>query len=476
MPTDVELYNFALREDFIFFADQAFATLHPGQTLKPNWHIEHLAWKLQTLPGGARLAIAMPPRYLKSFLASVAYPAWVIGRNPSTKIICASYGDELARTHARECRKLLAAPWYRRAFPDVRIAKDSETEFTTERHGFRLAASMTGSVTGRGGDLIVIDDPVKVQGADYQSERERVNEIFDGTLVTRLNDKEAGQIIVVMHRLHEDDLIGHVTEKGGWDLVSLPAIATEPGRFQVGADSYHDRQTGDVLHPAFESASQIERMRRDMTSSRFEAQYQQNPVPAGGNLFRREWFPSYRSLPTDEEGGIKVQSWDTAISTSGRADWSVCTTWIMTSTYYHLVDVYRARLEFPALLEQVKEQASLHAIRTVLIEEAGAGQALCQELERESGLEVIPIRPADSKEMRAAQQSVAFRAKRVLFPEDAPWLAELERELLTFPNGRHDDQVDSVVQFLAWARESQIHILGVGPEGIPKELAARWIF
>jgi predicted phage terminase large subunit-like protein len=397
------------------------------------------------------LIINLPPRSLKSIAASVALPAWLLGRDPSRRIIAVSYSDELARKHARDARTVLEAAWYRRAFPATRVSprKNTETEFTTTRQGFRLATSIGGTLTGRGGSVIIIDDPIKPADAESETERRRVNEWYDKTLYSRLDDKEAGAIILVMQRLHEDDLTGHLIEKGDFAILSLPAIATERQLVPIGEARLYDRAAGEALHPDRESLQTLQGIRSSIGSRIFESQYQQSPVPAEGNLFKAEWLRRYplARLPVFKQ---IVQSWDTATKLGANNDYSACTTWGIRDGTYYLLDAYRGRWEFPELLRTVQAQAECRQVKTVLIEDANSGAALIQSLRQASPLNIIAVKPTVDKMTRAAQQSAAFEAGRVLLPEAAPWLAEFEKELLAFPNGRHDDQLDSAVQFLNW--------------------------
>jgi len=443
-----------LRHDFPSFVAKTFSTLCPGEIYLDNWHLECLTWRLsQTAERKrVRLIINLPPRSLKSIVASVALPAWLLGQNPSRRIIEVSYSDELARKHARDTRTILEAPWYRRAFPATRVnpRKNTEIEFTTTRQGFRLATSIGGTLTGRGGDVIIIDDPIKPGDAESEAERRRVNEWYDKTLYSRLDDKEAGAIILVMQRLHEDDLTGHLIEKGEFEVLSLSAIATERQLVPIGESRFYERLPGEALHPDRESLETLQQTKSSIGSRTFEAQYQQSPVPAEGNLFKTGWLRRYPDAPLPSFSDI-VQSWDTATKLGANNDYSACTTWGIHENTYYLINVHRARWEFPELLRTVLAQAEHHQIKTVLIEDANSGAALIQSLRQTSQLNVIGVKPTLDKMTRAAQQSAAFEAGRVLLPEAAPWLVDFERELLAFPNGRFDDQVDSAVQFLNWA-------------------------
>jgi predicted phage terminase large subunit-like protein len=444
-----------LRRDFASFIAKVFETLCPAETFLENWHLEHLAWQLSQVASRKRirLIVNQPPRSLKSIVASVALPGWILGHNPSCRIIAASYSDDLARKHARDTRIVMEEAWYRRVFPATRISprKNTETELTTTCQGFRLATSIGGTLTGRGATVIIIDDPIKPADAEAELERKRVNDWFDGTLFSRLDDKTAGAIILVMQRLHQGDLTGHLLEKGRFERLSLPAIATDDEILPIGGGRSHHRRVGEALHPARESLETLQDIKSTVGSRIFEAHYQQSPVPADGNLFKADWLKRYPSEPPREAFRDVVQSWDTANKLGEANDYSVGTTWGLYHNTYYLLDVRRGRWEFPDLLREVIAYAAAYRVNTVLIEDASSGAALIQSLRQQSSLNVLGIKVMMDKRTRAAQQSQPFEAGRVFLPVEAPWLPEYEKELLAFPNGRHDDQVDSTVQFLSWA-------------------------
>lgn len=463
----------ALRNELLSFVEKSFGTLCPGDPYLPNWHLEALTWRLQEAVSGRkpRLIINLPPRSLKSIIASVAFPAWVLGKDPSARIIAVSYSDELARKHARDCRTLLESDWYPRVFPGARInpRKNTETEIATMRQGFRLATSIGGTLTGRGGDIIIIDDPLKPGDATSESERTRVNEWFDTTLLSRLNDKEKGVIILVMQRLHEDDLTGHLIEKGGFELLSLPAIAPEDEAIEYGPGLVHARRQGEALHPDRESVETLLRLKASIGSLVFSAQYQQAPVPLEGNLFKKSWLKRYDKAPAAEGFEQVVISWDTAGKVGQSNDYSVGTVWGIKGKEFYLLDICRGRWDFPTLQKIATAEADRWNANAVLIEDANSGSALIQSLEQDTRLNVIAIKSKLDKVTRASQQSATVEAGRVLLPEDASWLAEFERELFGFPNARHDDQVDSFVQFLTWARErEQDRVPMVAPWGLTR--------
>ena len=284
-------YLTILRSDFSTFIERSFYELNPGVQFLSNWHIEVIASELERCLRGEtkRLIINVPPRSLKSHCASVAFPAWLLGHKPSTQIICASYAQDLADKLAHDCRSLMNADWYRKVFT-TRLASQAVAEFTTETHGFRLATSVGGVLTGRGGDFIIIDDPLKPDEAVSDTQRDAVNQWYENTLYSRLNHKATGCIIIIMQRLHEDDLVGHLVKQGGWKVLKFPAIAVEDETHvistQLGQRTVQ-RRVGEALHPERESLDTLESIRRTLCEYNFSGQYQQEPAPLGGGMVKQ---------------------------------------------------------------------------------------------------------------------------------------------------------------------------------------------
>src|SRR5262249_53886370 len=301
MKLSVDEYRVLTRRDFYTFMHRAFRELNPRVPFLPNWHLELVAAKLQACFEGniRRLIINVPPRSLKSHAAAVSFPAYVLGHNSSAPIICASYGQDLANKHSMDCRTLMASEWYRSIFPtQLSPQRQSLQEFLTSQNGFRLATSVGGVLTGRGADFIIIDDPLKPDEALSETQRRAVNEWFDHTLYSRLNDKRTGCIIIIMQRLHEDDLVGHVLEQEEWDLLRLPAIAEEDESHLIESlNRTHivRRDRGEALHPERETLEVLEHLRRTLGEYNFAGQYQQQPAPLGGGLVKADWFKAYVS-------------------------------------------------------------------------------------------------------------------------------------------------------------------------------------
>src|SRR6516225_2369701 len=371
-----------LRSDLHSFVRKVFKTVLPGSTYLPNWHIDAIVYQLMRVHHGEsrRLLINQPPRSLKSICVSIAYVAWLLGHKPDRRVIVVSYSNDFAVELHRQFRMVIDAEWYRALFPAMRVAKDTGTELVTTMGGSRYATSVGGTLTGRGADLIVVDDPLKAEDAMSEPARRRVIDWYGGTLVSRLNDKENGPIIVVMQRLHEDDLAGHLLRQGGWRHLDLPAIAVEDSIIPIGHGKVINRRCGDLLHPERESKETLDRIKAEMGSLKFSAQYQQRPVPLEGNLIKRDWFRFYDQLPLPGPHDRIVQSWDVAMTTGIASSFSVCTTWRIAGPNFYLIDVFRARLSYPELRRKVASLAQRYRDPIVLIEKEGPGLALLQDL------------------------------------------------------------------------------------------------
>ena len=453
-----------LRQDLLAFVQKVFGTVSPGARFLPSWHIEALCHELEKVVRGEtkRLIITIPPRHLKSICTSVALPAWILGQDPTRRIICVSYAQELAVKHANDCRTVMMSDWYRRVFPHTKVdpAKNTESEVMTTKRGFRLSTSVGGTLTGRGGNLIIIDDPLKPADAMSAAARERHIEWYSTTLISRLDNKEEDAIVVVMQRLHQGDLVGHLLQERGWKHLSLPAIAEIEQQIEIGPGRYHTRQIGDLLHPARESHEVLENIKRGMGSATFAAQYQQAPVPPGGNMIDWSWFCWYEPNNSRKFDQIVI-SWDTAMKATELSDYSVGTVWGDYFGFYYLLDLIRVRLDYPALRRKVVEVYHQWGRPTRLIEDAGSGTSLIQDLYAQS-IRAVPIKPQGDKVVRMSAHSAKIESGEVYLPRHAKWIEDLRTEMLAFPNGVHDDQVDSMSQALAWLSRPRPQWIAVG--------------
>lgn len=477
MTDQAVLLRAILRRDLASFIAQCFGTLEPGTPYLDNWHIYAIAHQLMRVWRGEckRLIINVPPRSAKSICVTIAYTAWVMGHDPRKRIMAISYANELSRKHALDFRSVVGSDWYKELFPDFEVKSDREGELVTTDRGSRFAGSVGGSVLGRGADLIIIDDPIKgLDAALSAAERRRVTEFYDSTLYSRLNDKLNGAIIIVMQRLHQDDLVGHVLDKEEWEVLAIPAIAPDDQLYRLGdgVEEVYHRKAGEILHPGREPAAWLEAARKNLGTQNFSAQYQQNPLPAEGNVIKRDWLRYYDARPVALER--VVASWDTASTLGEASDWSVGTVWGAIGQEFYLLDVIRGRWESPELRQRMVEVAKAHAVDATLIEDTELGRALSQDLRRTAQLFPLLQQARFDKTARLLAQSARFEAGQVYLPCSADWLADYLTELLAFPAGRNDDQVDSTSQALKYLT-ARTPVDRPRPQSIvrPKSLRAR---
>lgn len=454
MSNDRQMLHALLRREPSLFLRYAFREIGGEGEYQHNWHVDAVFNALSRVASGEirRLIITLPPRHLKSVVASTCWPAWLLGLNPALRIIAASYGQDLAEKLARDCLRIMEAPFYRRTFPDVAFTRRSTADFELSHGGGRLSTSLNGPITGRGADLIIIDDPLKAVDISSDTVRTAAITWLTDVLMSRLNDQATGAIVLVMQRLHQSDLAGELLERGGWTELRLPAIAAEEELIPLGGGRAYRRREGEILHPARQSLETLENIRREIGSAAFSAQYLQQPLPAEGNVVRAEWLRTY--VPADLEGrGQIVQSWDTASKVEERHDWSVCVTALVDRRHVFILDVWRQRVDFNGLWKAVQTQARKWNASALLVEDAGNGTALIQRLRNKQPRGVpspLPQRPKTDKRTRLDAASSMIEAGDLRLPSEALWLAIFRAELLGFPSTKHDDQVDALSQLLNW--------------------------
>ena len=464
MNKEKETLQAMLRLDFQSFVEKVFSELS-GNEFLPNWHIGVICDALMDMHENKnhRLIVNIPPRYLKSIICSVAYPAWLLGRNPRLHVICVSYSDELGQKLALDCKRVMETNWYKELFPQTRIAKDKRaiTDYKMTRGGGRYTTSVEGTLTGIGGDYIIIDDPIKPKDSHSDLQRKKVNDWFGHTLISRLNDKNRGKILLIMQRLHEDDLTGYLLDNSKeWQHIRIPAIAEDHEVWTLRSGKIIKREIGDVLHPERENLAKLEEMKKSMGLMNFSGQYQQNPMVVEGSLVKKSWFHYYdgKDFKLPEKYSL-LQSWDTASKSEDINDYSVCITAIRFNRKLYIVDVLRERLDFPDLLRKVKSHAkrmsSIYKKNSmcVIIEDRSSGIQLAQSLGQKkfgpNDFDLFPISPKDDKKTRLLRVSPLIENGTVLFPNNNPdWWRIFERELLTFPNSKYKDQVDAFSQLL----------------------------
>lgn len=380
-----------------------------------------------------RLAITMPPRHGKSELATRRFPAWFMGRNPDKDIISASYNLDLGMDFGRDVRNIMQEPRFRGVFPQVKLAQDSQAanRFGTPQGGKYNAAGVGTAVTGRGAHVLIIDDPLKDrEEAESERRRDTVWNWYTSTAYTRLED--GGAIIVIQTRWHEDDLIGRLKEKeleGGdeWVWLDLPALRDEK-----------------ALWPEKYPVESLERIRDNIGSRDWSALYQQQPAPDEGALFKRDWFRYYNERPRH----LNIYAASDYAVTDSAGDYTVhIVIGLDPDDNIFILDLWRAQASSNVWIESQLDLAVMHR-PLIWAEEGGVihkaiDPALTKRMrERQVFFRREKINPIHSKEARAQSISARYAMGKVYHPANAPWLADFERELLSFPYAKNDDQVD----------------------------------
>lgn len=444
-----------LQRNFDLYARYIF-TAKTGREFRWNKHHAIISNALMRSFCGLspRLIINIPPRYSKTLLAVECFASWAFGHYPDAEFLHSSYSSTLAAKNSYAIRALLQHEAYQAVFDNVQLQDDSKARhwWKTADGGTFYATGAEGTITGFGagkvetgdgfGGAFLIDDPHKALEAKRSAvSRQAVIDWFQGTVETRLNSQST-PIILIMQRLHEDDLSGWLLGGGNgenWEHVSLPVIQPD------GTALWVDKHTlTDLL------------LMQSTKPYDFAGQYMQNPVPIGGGMVKNDWFlERYKLLP---HRVIRiVQSWDTGQKDKKeRNDPSVCTTWAECADGYYLLDVFREWLEYPALERAVIDQHAKHGAHVVLVEDKSSGQTLIQRgrTGQIGKIPIIPVMPRTDKIDRLESVTGLMQSGRVKLPDAAPWIADYLSELTTFPLSAHDDQADSTSQALAWMRDN----------------------
>ena len=415
-----------------------------------------------------RVVVAMPPGHGKSTMTSWAFPSWYLGRFPEKKLLVCSYEGHFASNWGRQCRDTMNA--YGNEVFGVGVNPNSQRSdwWETTHGGTMYSAGVGGAITGKRLHGIVIDDPFKSnEDANSETQRQKKWDWFCSTAYTRL--EPGGFVIIVMTRWHEEDIAGRVItemEKGTGDkykVINLPALALEEDGDPLG------REPGEALWPGRFSSEDLEKTKRVVGSYWWQAMYQGDPQTPGGEVFKREWFKYYH--PSDKEGhstftfeenrpteldtraGVRYMTVDLAASLKDEANFTVFMVWTRLAhkgkPVYALLDVVRARMDGPTILSNMKATCKKWQCRVVGIESVGFQLALCQMAQKQ-GIPVREMLPDKDKLSRALAATPAFERGEVWFPAGAPWLSTLEHELLSFPHGAKDDQVDAVSMGVAF--------------------------
>jgi len=413
-------------------------------------HHRKIAKKFEDIANGKikRLIVNMPPRHTKSEFASYLFPAWMVGKNPKLKVIQTTHTGELAVRFGRKMKNLVDTSEFAQVFEDCKIAADSKAagRWETNKGGEYYAAGIGGAITGRGADLLIIDDPHSEQDALSETAMDSAYEWYTSGPRQRL--QPGGAIVIVMTRWSTKDLTGKLlnaqTEPKAdkWEVIEFPAIMP----------------SNTPVWPNYWKLEELEGVKASLSEGKWQAQWQQNPTSEEGSIIKREWWQEWKEKEIPDLVHI-IQSYDTAFSKKETADFSAITTWGVfyppnKGPHLILVDVRKGRWDFPELKKIALEEYKYWEPETVIIEAKATGTPLTHEL-RQIGVPVVNFTPSKGNDKHVRVNSVAplFEAGKIYYPADKRWAEEVIEECAAFPYGEYDDLVDSTTQALMRFRQ-----------------------
>ncbi len=444
-----------LRRSFHKFIVAAWPVLEPGTQFKDNWHIGAIAEHLEAVARGelTRLIINMPPRFAKSTLVSVLWPAWIWANDPTRRFLSASYAKDLATRDSVNSRRLMESEWYQKRY-SRRFAFTSDqnvkTRYENDKRGYRVSTSVDAGATGEGGDFLLIDDPLNAREAVSPTVRETAIRWWQQTMSTRYNDPKTGAAVLVMQRLAEDDLTGFLLKEGGWEHLCFP-MRYEPERTITTSLGFVDPRTAEgelLFEDRFDEAATV-RLERELGSMGTAGQLQQRPAPKEGAIFKYAMWQFYHVLPEFDAVIISV---DCAFKDHKSSDFVAIQVWGARGTHNYLIKRVRKQLSFTNTVSTLVEVVSQYpAYQAVLIEDKANGPAVIDTLRgRVSG--IIAVNPEGGKTARAQACAPDQEAGCIWLPHESiePGVNIFLAEVTSFPAGRTDDEVDAMTQALIW--------------------------
>jgi predicted phage terminase large subunit-like protein len=446
------------------FIELSWHQIEPGKTFMPGWHIDAICEHLEAISKGqlTRLVINIPPGCMKSLTACVFWPAWVWTFRPETKWIYASYSMALSRRDNLRMRRLIESEWYRSRFGDVFKPLDDNwgtAKFVNDRAGFRLCTSVDGTVTGEHADVQVCDDPIKPQDIS-KSSLNNCLEWWNETMSSRMVDFQESARVIIMQRLHVNDLAGEMLRNGGYEHLCLP-MEFEKRSICTTSIGFKDPRSKEqeLLWPQRCSVESVAEIKKGIGTERgIAAQLQQHPVPHSGAIFKKNAIKHYLTPPSTPS---IITSWDCTFKESG-SSYVVGQVWGVSHDHEHyvLLDQVRARMSFSETLSAIRKFALKYPFCSAhIIEEKANGSAIIDML-RDEIPSLKPVLPEGGKEARAHAVEGLWSAGRVLLPDpgSAPWVNDFIQEVLEFPSSINDDQVDAMTQALTWLRECSLKL------------------
>ena len=459
-PSLIEVERELCARSLAAFCRLAWHVLEPSTPLKWGWALDAMCEHLQAVHDGRirNLLINVPPGCMKSLMTGVFFPAWEWGpgNRPGLRFLTTAHKEALALRDNIKCRRLVQSEWYQERWPVILEAdQNAKGKFENTASGFREAMAFT-SLTGSRGDRVIIDDPLSVDGAFSKAALEAARDTFLEAVPTRLNNDESATI-VIMQRLHEEDVSGVILDRGlDYEHLMLP-MRFDPARRCSTSIGFSDPRTqdGQLLFPERFSEETVKRLELTMGGYAVAGQLQQQPVPRGGGVFKGEWVARWGAATLPARMDQIIQSWDMTFKDGSSNDFVVGQVWGRKGANFYLLDQIRRRMDFVQTLQAVRMMTVKYPKGwTKLVEEKANGAAVISQLKGTVG-GFVPVVPKESKEARAFAVTPLFESGNVFLPpsEGHAWVdRELLPELLTFPAGAHDDQVDALTQALAYMK------------------------
>jgi predicted phage terminase large subunit-like protein len=478
---------------FNFYRDYCWPSVEGDKPFVDNWHLRAMAEHLEAVTAGQikRLLINVPFRTSKSTLVSVAWPAWVWLKDPAHQWLCGSYAEKLAVRDSLKMRRLVNSPLFIRDFGDrfgMTADQNQKVRFENDKNGYRIAFGMTGGVMGDGGDTVLLDDPHDRQGAHSEAERETALTTYDEAIITRLNDPKSSAIVIIMQRLHQNDLSGHVLKDKGWEHLMLP-MRFEAARRSVTSLGFRDPRTyeGELLWPERFPEDVVTSLESTLGTYATAGQLQQRPSPAGGGILKTDHF---RLWPADKQMPdlyFIVQSYDTAFTEKTTGDPTGCCVWGIfeheKKRHVMLLDCWNEYLGYPSLKLRVMDdwQAKYGGVKDnvmkpsrkadlILVEAKGSGQSLLQDL-RLSNIPAVPYNPGRADKIARAHMASPLLESDIFWVLESnkhkgrprTWVQPFLDQLEQFPAGEHDEMVDCFTQAVIYLRDAGQLEVAVAP-------------
>jgi len=482
------------------FVKQSWHVVEPGIPFIPSWHIQRICEHLEAISAGQirRLLINIPPRHSKSTIVSVMWPIWEWIKSPEQKFLAASYSGTLSIRDNLKARRLVQSPWYQERWGHMfSLAGDQNAKqrFENDKTGYRIATSVGGTATGEGGSRLVLDDPHGAQDAQSEAMRNSALEWFDQVWSTRLNNPKTDAMVVVMQRLHEKDISGHIiNDLKGWEHICIPAEWDGKARKTILGPYDPRKVEGELICPDRFGPKEVAQLKVLLGTYGTAGQLQQRPSPAGGGILKTDFFRLWPNSKPIPDLFFIVQSYDTAFTEKTTGDPTGCCVWGVfeyeKQRHVLLLDCWNEYLGYPTLKKRVMDdwKAKYGGERdnimkpsrkadVILVEAKGSGQSLLQDL-RLSNIPAVPYNPGKADKVARAHMASPLLEAGVFWVLESnkqkgqprTWVAPFLNQLEQFPAGEHDEMVDCFTQATIYLRDAGQLEVAVAPTEDPEEL------